>query len=646
MFAVLSALFFIGGSGAVIYNLEDSDYARMPPIVQLDPYDACFRDPDDLYCTARLVLVSDEPSPLLSMIKEYSAHKSTHYNYTELYRGVCVTQNCKQFHDKTTENLTLTLEACLNESFYSNYELKTRVFDDYDCTKRERSMKLDDVHWYVAAVCVLILCANIVGSLYDFSFRGRKKTEDSAILRFLNCFSLRRNWKKLVGPASEDRDPRLQKLQCIHGIRALTMGLVISGHTFLILIVLPENPKFMEEMYMNNIIRIIVNGTGIMQTFLLVSSFLLVYTSLINMEKKQLSWTMLPKYIIMRWLRLTPAYALVVALTATWFGRITTGPLYKKLIADEVTDCRSSWWQNILYINNYADNSECMVQSWYLGADTQLYYLAAFVFVTCRTNRSRKIAVTLMFVLGTIFATGHTYFQQLNGVLVVSPSVVLKMFIKDPTFNHLYKRGHTNLTGCTIGMAMAYFVYHWQKKGVNKKKLQSYRFLYWTLFPVGCLICLSGSMYYDDAPPPPPYVNVLFAALHKPLFGAMVASVIIGVIFEVDDLYRSILEWPGWTVPSRLTYSTYLVHIAFIRNYGCMQTTLRMSYLVLIRVGLLTVVASYALGLTMFMLVESPFANLVTEYTKKKAIRESGKENGSAKHMPNKENKKVSKKEL
>lgn len=65
-----------------------------------------------------------------------------------------------------------------------------------------------------------------------------------------------------------------------------------------------------------------------------------------------------------------------------------------------------------------------------------------------------------------------------------------------------------------------------------------------------------------------------------------------------------------------------------------------------IRVGLLTVVVSYAMGLTMFMLVESPFANLVTEYTKKKAIRASGKENGTAKDMQNKENNKVSKKEL
>lgn len=114
------------------------------------------------------------------MLQEYSAHKSTHYNYTELYRGVCVTQNCKQFLDKTTENLTHTLEACLNDTFYSNYELRTKVFDDFDCTKRERTMELDDVHWYVAAVCVLILCANIVGSFCDFSFGRREKSEDNA----------------------------------------------------------------------------------------------------------------------------------------------------------------------------------------------------------------------------------------------------------------------------------------------------------------------------------------------------------------------------------------------------------------------------------------------------------------------------------
>ncbi|CAD0202861.1 unnamed protein product [Chrysodeixis includens] len=282
--------------------------------------------------------------------------------------------------------------------------------------------------------------------------------------------------------------------------------------------------------------------------------------------------------------------------------------------------------------------------SWskYLGADTQLYCLAAIVFLACKTPRSRKIALTLMLVLGTIFTTGHTYFQKLYGVLVVSPTVVMGVFVKDPTFNQLYKRGHTNLTGCTIGMAMGYFVYHWQKKGVNQKKLQSYRFWYWLLFPVGCLICLSGGVYYEDAPPPSTLVNLLFAAFHKPLFGMMVAAVITGIIFELEGLYKAILEWDGFTVPSRLTYSTYLMHVFFIRNYGCKQTTIQMSYLVLIRIGAITILASYILGFILFVLVESPFANLVSECTRK-VERDHRMENGTG--MNKTVNNKVSKKD-
>ena len=41
-----------------------------------------------------------------------------------------------------------------------------------------------------------------------------------------------------------------------------------------------------------------------------------------------------------------------------------------------------------------------------------------------------------------------------------------------PTSDEIYKRAHTNIPGYVIGMALAYWVYDWQKAGGNPKALQ------------------------------------------------------------------------------------------------------------------------------------------------------------------------------
>lgn len=59
--------------------------------------------------------------------------------------------------------------------------------------------------------------------------------------------------------------------------------------------------------------------------------------------------------------RLTPAYAIVIAIYCTWFYKIDSGPLWESKIGLERDRCQNSWWANVLYINNYV-NSEYLVK--------------------------------------------------------------------------------------------------------------------------------------------------------------------------------------------------------------------------------------------------------------------------------------------
>jgi peptidoglycan/LPS O-acetylase OafA/YrhL len=61
----------------------------------------------------------------------------------------------------------------------------------------------------------------------------------------------------------------------------------------------------------------------------------------------------LPVYFIHRYLRLTPALAIMLLFNATLYSRIGSGPLWKTHSQKVEEECRNSWWKYLLFINNW-----------------------------------------------------------------------------------------------------------------------------------------------------------------------------------------------------------------------------------------------------------------------------------------------------
>jgi peptidoglycan/LPS O-acetylase OafA/YrhL len=55
--------------------------------------------------------------------------------------------------------------------------------------------------------------------------------------------------------------------------------------------------------------------------------------------------------------RLTPVYAVVVAVYACLLQHVGSGPIWSTKIDREVERCVDNWWANLLYINNYVNTS-------------------------------------------------------------------------------------------------------------------------------------------------------------------------------------------------------------------------------------------------------------------------------------------------
>ncbi|KAJ2948775.1 hypothetical protein O0L34_g8034 [Tuta absoluta] len=607
MFAPLLFILLTHNVSAHIISLSKSDYARMPPVFNLDRYEPCLHENNGsgIYCRVKFHVFSEGPNELYDMMKNYSNRRETHFNHTQLTYGICLTRTCKSFYNRETAvDLGETLKECLNKTFWKDYNLQTQVTEDLNCETLEEGFKLDNSDYAVAAVIFVILVVNIVGSLQDFAL-GPENEESP----FLACFSIRHNWRRMIAPAGEGPEPRLSRLKGFYGIKALNIMLVVMCHSVMPATTSPNNTRYIEEALQQ--FPVMSNGTLVVQSFFVMSGFLLVYNMLLEDEKRKITWTALPKAILNRWLRLTPAYMVVLAITATWFRHFGSGPMFKVLVGDEAQDCRRDWWLHPLYVNNYFDNSYCMMHTWYIAADFQLYCLGVAVFVLTK-GCCRKVLLGLLFVLGVVMPAAHTYLQDLDGVLILAPETTRNLLLLDPTFNHTYKRGHTNLASFIIGISVAFFVYQLQNNEKLFLKINKFRTVFLLSVPAAVGLNLVGNIFFMDAPRASIYIRTACGGLLKPMFGAVVGVVIVGMVCKFENVYRGILEWSGWAPLARVSYCAYIIHVIFVKVINGTRTTLvHLSFLNFLQGMTSLIIISWLAAVPLHLLVEAPGYQLV-----------------------------------
>ncbi|XP_014368545.2 nose resistant to fluoxetine protein 6-like [Papilio machaon] len=588
----------------------------MPPLFSLDEYEQCLSDTGGTYCLLDLDLFSDQPSELMRYIHEYSSDTKKHFNHTQIHRGVCVTQRCS-YANYTTRDLNTTLEACLNNTIWQHYNIQARLNKINYCNSAEDRGGLDTSDLTVIIIYIILLAVNVIGSLYDVLFcNPNSKSGNPYIL----SFSLRRNWAKLVSPSGIGSDPRLERLKSFHGLRAITMACVIFSHVALAMgYCYLENPDFVEKSFEDPSKQMLFHGNLVTHTFFVMSAFLLAYNFQINAEKHKASLWDFPKGVLLRLIRLTPTYALVLATSATLLRHMGGGPMWQHVVGRHASDCRRYWWTHMLYIQNYmSTDNTCLLETWYLAADTQLFCVGLLVCLLCRRSRAKRLALVSLFLLSLLITAATTYFRDLDPIFYQSPEMIRSLYTRDWTFRYSYIPGHTNLSPYVLGLAGGFLAYHWQTDSKDVDKYKKYRYVVWSLFPLGVLLILSGAVFYMDVAVPNSF-KLIYATLYKPLFQLMVVILILSCVFKIESVYRCILEWRGFTWAGRLTYGVYLLHTSFQRTLiGSQVQTIYIREYNVIAVMFATMFMSTLASGALWLCVESPVAALSKAFFPKK----------------------------
>ncbi|CAG2057371.1 unnamed protein product, partial [Timema podura] len=204
------------------------------------------------------------------------------------------------------------------------------------------------------------------------------------------------------------------------------------------------------------------NNQLFVDTFFLVSGFLLSRLMLVELDKnKRIN---LFSFFALRYIRLTPAYAVVIAFYATLFVKIDSGPLWDARIGLERDRCVASWWANIIYVNNYVNTDMlCMFQSWYIAADTQLFLISMFlVYTMWRWPTVGKILLFVVLALSVAIPYVITLISRLDPLLMMFRTE-LEDISSNAFFKNSYVKTHMRGTPYFLGVLLGYLVHRLQQ---------------------------------------------------------------------------------------------------------------------------------------------------------------------------------------
>lgn len=327
-------------------------------------------------------------------------------------------------------------------------------------------------------------------------------------------------------------------------------------------------------------------------------------------------------WLLMRYIRLTPSYATLIGLSILLPSLgAPGGPFWPETMGQLEPSCRSNWWSNLLFVNNFYETDKlCLIHSWYLSNDWQFFTLALILLGLM--YKSRKLALLMLI---TIFlassATTFTVIVQNEfppTIVTTSPAVAERwQFI-----HKLYYKPWPHLPPYLIGLIVGYLiVVHQKQQSLNAKSSggliipPGWRYACWFLFGSVALALLNSIYPWNMGLQVDPLISGLHGSTFRTLWAACNAWLVFALVVRSPNSRQGalgrLLSWRGFQVTSRLTYCAYLVHPLIIYyHFGSLRERMDSSLYGQTCRFMATLLLSYIGAFALSLLVESPSIEL------------------------------------
>ncbi|XP_026734523.1 O-acyltransferase like protein-like isoform X2 [Trichoplusia ni] len=453
--------------------------------------------------------------------------------------GVCIPKACTPTH--------------AIEFFQSRIPFVNFTYNEYYC-------RLPNDKPFATADIVAIVIFGFIGLLtitstcYDLYQTFVLKRDARQVNQLYACFSVYTNTRRTLTFSSAPGT-----LECVDGIRAISMLWVVVGHTYSMTLIgfIHNTVEFMASLsYFSS--TWVTSAPITVDTFFMLSGILAVYTVIGKISRRRFIRT-IHLFYLNRLLRMFPLLAAMVLLQASFFNHASDGPYWiNQALATE--NCRNYWWSALLHIQNYVNPlNTCLPQTWYLSVDVQLYIVCPLVLVFLFGREKLAWIVLTAFVLLSLVGSSLFSFLYNFSAALANPSRLAEFtdYLKYYYFNTLARA-----PPFFIGMVYGYLLYLCKDKKIRISKIS-----------VAILWCLSFAMFAFCIFSIYPVMQLDHTAqtFDNFLNSYMRSIWAIGLgwlIFACVHGYGGPINWflslQIWKLPARLSYAVYLIHMAVI----------------------------------------------------------------------------------
>ncbi|XP_039491805.1 nose resistant to fluoxetine protein 6 [Drosophila santomea] len=506
--------------------------------------------------------------------------------------AVCFPSSCSATNMDTLLRRVLKqlvgLELNANQNLVSENSCKTSEREAYDGGT-------------IAAIVILSVFggAVLLSTLYDY-FVCEDQKKLPAIMK---VFSARANSRSLFRITTK---PNPNVIECLHGLRGMSLIWVCFGHDYIIGITSPNINLY--EVYTwakTPFTDVIKEGVFAVDSFFFISGLLVAMVALRSMEKAKGKLN-IPLMYLHRYLRLTPIVAISILLYWKILPYLGDGPLYGNWNFDSYDRCEGNWYWTLLYIQNYATDSECLAHTWYLAIDMQLYIIAPILLIVVYKWGKKGASAVLLLLLGLA--------AYLFSIIVINNYSLVGGGGgggPDDYSEDLEHYTHNRASGWLVGFLFGYFLHT-----IRGKTIKLSRPAVW----VGWITCLAllftciFAMY--------PYgigkTNTLssvseafYVSLSRIAWPLGLSWVVFACVQGYGGLANSFLTSPLWQPLSKLSFCVYMGHL-LIQNLNGGRTrvnTYFSNYDIMLRFwqdfGF-----SVLLAYVMYILIEAPCGGL------------------------------------
>ncbi|KAK9306331.1 hypothetical protein QLX08_003022 [Tetragonisca angustula] len=547
--------------------------------------------------------------------------------------GFCLPASCTD-HDVATmlEKVLNERKLLIGEIFSANFEL-AEVTDLVDDHQWLLSAKIIFIVGFLVLFCGLVAVATMYDVLVHrkrsqnrkeiFSFENNNANElkneieekcetdqeesvspesksPSNTMQYLLCFSFVTNARQIF-KAEESAD----NVRIFHSMKVLGNLWIILCHIIYYTTHITANKTIAYALSDTVGAQILANGTLSVDTYFFISGFLLMYIFLKGQSKDKkvppltLRVKQYVEMFVKRYIRLTPAYFVVILLAIfyfTWHDQISIVlPMERVNVV-----CSKYWWTNILYINNlYHWNDICLSWSWYLPNDMQYFLFGSFLLLLSDTHYNTAVS------LGVV-----TIFSSLGSILYFSYTLNFEPTLDKQykTLTDLYVRPWLRIVPYLIGMVISYLLTKWNYKlHLSKKSL----IVGWTL----SILCNCSILFGITNKNIPFSLSIIYSTLSRTGWSLGIAWLVVACCTNHGGVVCKFLSWDIFVPLSRLTYCAYLVNplvilgICASRNFPGY-----IDYYNVAAFFLTASILSYIIAFLISVMTEVPFIKLLRLY--------------------------------